>query len=830
MYQISTRFGSTFIVPTIAACALAAGFAGPVLGQSTADGAPVPPTRVDGAPIPPAGKDVVKVDDYGTVDIAVQDTDLAQVLQMLAIHSKKNIITSKSVSATVTANLYGVTLYEALDAILRVNGYVYVEEGNFIYIYTREEKAAQDEALRRRESRIFVLDHLAALDASEFITPLLSDVGQASARGEVEPGMKPDVTDGGADSYAFSAAIVVNDYPENLEAIGELLQELDTPPQQVLVEATVLQTAVDEANAFGIDFSAIGSLDFLNLTNPLSAVPNLLQGNETGPDVKATQDDGFQPGDNRAFAATSSVGNSSGPAGLKIGVLTDDISVFLRVLDQVSDNTVLARPRIMALNRQRAEVLVGARVGYLSTTATETTTTQTVEFLDTGIQLIFRPFISKDGTIRMELKPSVSEARLRDVTDSNGQLVTIPDELTNELTTNVRIRDGETLVLGGLFKENIRKERRQLPYLGDVPLLGAAFRGHDDVISRSEIIFLITPTVVKDDLLWRAGQQALDQAEIARVGTRAGLLPWSQESMTSNHNQDAAEALAAGDEQKALHHINSSLQLNPNQPEMIQLRDEVKNQSPSRVHERSLLQRLINKELQTEYGTDQSDNGSSVKPSSSAAPVADPFAPQAKPAAGAAFQPDATTSAESAAATDSATPSQSYTTGQQTSHSDALLDEMIASTGGDTEVDRTSGTDAPFNTADTTTVATADTETSVTTFTDSSAPDADTTDTNVTNHTVNSVQDSDLESAPEGDDSPLNHGDATNTGTDSEILVSQITALNGAFFRGTPQIPWARLWFQLSFGRQVDQIFTPDSSAEETVASVDESADEASDE
>ncbi len=622
MFQISNVIGSMFILPSAAAWTLAACLAAPTLGQTE--------------PSAPGGKENVSVDDYGTVDLAVQDTDLAQVLQMLSIHSKKNLITSKSVSATVTANLYGVTFYEALDAILHVNGYDWVEKGNFIYIYTFEEKQAIEEKDRKRESRIFVLDHLNAVDANEFIQPLLSDIGHASARGEVDPGIKPDVTDAGADSYAFSAVLVVNDYTDNLEAIAGLLQELDTPPQEVLVESTVLQVSVDETNAFGIDFTALGSINFADLTNPLSAVANLLQGNTQGADIKGDDSEGFQPGDNRAFAGTSTVGNTSGPGGLKIGVVTDDISVFLRVLDQVSDNTVLARPRIMALNRQRAEVLVGARVGYLSTTATETTTTQTVEFLDTGIQLIFRPFISKDGSIRLELKPSVSEARLRNVTDSNGQLVTIPDELTNEITTNVRVHDGETLVLGGLFKENVRKERRQIPYLGDVPILGAAFRGNDDSVERTEIIFLITPTIVKDRVLWAAGQSALDMIETARVGMRSGLLPWSQEAVTANHNQDAAQALADGDTAKALYHLDASLRQNPNQPEIIKLRDEAAQAAPSRIHERSLMHRILEKEL----GDATPVSMNSGKPSK---PAVDPLSDTAAPGQNTAgnLQPDA---------------------------------------------------------------------------------------------------------------------------------------------------------------------------------------------
>jgi type IV pilus assembly protein PilQ len=572
-----TVLGSVFFRRSVSVYALCAMMALPALARQSGN---------PGNP-PEDGQDV-KVSDYGTVDISVQDTDLATVLQMLSIESKKNIITSKAVSATVSANLYDVTFHEALKAILDVNGYTFYEEGNFIYVITKEEAVAMEKARRKTESRIFELAYLSANDAKEFITPLLSENGKASARGAVQPGMKPEVSNAGADEYAFTPRLVINDYPENLQAMATLLSTLDTPPQQVLVEATILQSALDEANAFGVDFSVIGSMNFTDLTNPLAAVNNLLGG--------ANATNGFQPDDNNAGAIASTVGNTTGPAGLKIGIVSDDISVFLRVLDEVTDTTVLARPKLMALNRQRAEVLVGVKVGYLSTTSTETATTQNVQFLDTGIQLIFRPFITTDGMVRMELKPRVSEARLRDVTDATGQIVTIPDELTNEVTTNVRVKDGETVVLGGLFRDTTRTTRRQVPILGDIPIVGAAFRGHDDKVERSEVIFLITPSIVHDETLWAAGQEQLQYADTLRVGGRAALLPFSREKVTNNYNQKAQEAFNRGDHDRALYFINNSLNIAPAQPEMIRLRELVTAER-AKTHERSLMERTLRKEL-----------------------------------------------------------------------------------------------------------------------------------------------------------------------------------------------------------------------------------------
>src|SRR5690606_29794042 len=139
------------------------------------------------------------------------------------------------------------------------NGYTYYEEGNFIYVITRDEWEAMEKAKRKTESRIFNLEHLAASDAMEFILPLLSADGKASARGDVQPGMKPTVSNGGADDYAHTPRLVGNDYPDHLDSIATLLNVQHVPPEQVLVDATILQATLDEHNPFGVAFPILGS-------------------------------------------------------------------------------------------------------------------------------------------------------------------------------------------------------------------------------------------------------------------------------------------------------------------------------------------------------------------------------------------------------------------------------------------------------------------------------------------------------------------------------------------------------------------------------------------
>jgi type IV pilus assembly protein PilQ len=443
---------------------------------------------------PTAPAKPVNVTEYDTVSLNVQNTDLAQVLQLLSIQGKRNIVPSPKVDGKVTANLYDVTFHEALDAILQQNGCGYREKGNFIYIYTVEELRKIDQAERRLAYRVMKLNYLTATDASTFVTPLLSSAGSIAISGSVAAGFQPSLSDGGANSYSLPDTMVVRDYQENIEEIAKVIKMLDVRPKQVLVEATILKADVTENNAFGVDFSILTNIAVDAFTNPLNAVTDLIKGN-----VQPTRSTG---------AITSGVGNvADGQGGLKVGVVTGNVAAFIRALDSVTDTTIVANPKLLALNRQKADVLIGEKIGYLSTTATATATTQTVEFLDTGTQLTMRPFVSDDGFIRLELRPQISSARIRDVVPGTSTAaITIPDEVTQELTTNVMVQDGQTVVLGGLFKEETTVTRDQIPLLGDIPIAGAAFQGRDDTMTRSEVIFLITPHIIRDKALYAAGR------------------------------------------------------------------------------------------------------------------------------------------------------------------------------------------------------------------------------------------------------------------------------------------------------------------------------------
>ncbi|MEM9753504.1 MAG: secretin N-terminal domain-containing protein [Planctomycetota bacterium] len=515
----------------------------------------------------------VNMDSFGKVDLAVKDLEIAKVLQLLSIQSQKNIVTSRNVSGTVSADLYGVTFHEALDAILEPNGFGYEEKGNFIYVYTAEELQERKDASRETVTRIIRLNYLNGTDAKTIAEAMLSDAGSVTFSSESSDGFMPSETDAGGNGFALPDSVIIRDYEENVAAVESLISELDVRPKQVLIEATILQAQLTENNAFGVDFSVFSNLNAFDFGNPLSLIDDLIDGN--GPD-----------GDSGG-GVQSTVGNTSGPGGVKVGYVGSDAAVFVRALDSVTDTTVVAKPNILVLNRQKADLLVGQRLGYLSTTVTDTSNTQTVEFLDVGTQLTVRPFVSNEGTVRLELRPAISDGAVREQAG-----FVIPDETTQELITNIIVEDGQTVVIGGLFKEDTTNSRDQVPGLGDVPLLGTAFQGKDDTVERSEVIFLIKTTIMEPSALTLGGEAAQEAIRNKRLGAKQGLLPWSTDKLVSSNLLTARKALEDGNTKKALWHTNLALHISPVAADALALKQEITGEE-IRYQDRSQLQGIM---------------------------------------------------------------------------------------------------------------------------------------------------------------------------------------------------------------------------------------------
>lgn len=566
------------------------------------------------APVQPASSEV-RVSEFGTVDIIAQNDSIRNVLQKLAVQSRRNIVPSFTVERNISATIYGAPFYDALDALLNTNGLGFIEKGEFIYVYTADELAKMRVEERRAEIKVIQLDYLASEDAKLFATSLLSNIGiieatrdssgdngggssssdeqltQASTKSVSEPYTI------GTESYSLRNAVIIRDYPENIAEIEDLLHEMDTRPAQVLLEATILQTTLNEANAFGVDFAILSDVQFTDFFNFPSSFNPLDFLRTTGSD-----DENIPRVDNRSFVGSTPGNTGMGPASIRGGIVAGDVGIFIRALDTVTDVTLLSNPKVLALNRQRARVLVGTRVGYLETTIVENQVLQTVQFIDTGIGLDLRPAIMRNDLVRLEIAPKVSQVVFRQIQSAEGIVQEIPDENIQTVTTHVVVPAGYTAVIGGLFREDTSRSRSQVPVLGDIPLIGAAFSGYDDQIEQVEIIFLIKPTVMADRIMRELGEKAIDYSERVRIGSRLGLLPWSRERQSAQLNLKAERLATEGRTKEAYWHIRRSLELHPSQPDAIRLSEQIiagREWWPTR----SVLQRVID----DEYAPDTSD-------------------------------------------------------------------------------------------------------------------------------------------------------------------------------------------------------------------------------
>ncbi len=491
---------------------------------------------------------------------------IRDALRVLGARFKMNIVPSSNVDGPLTVtSLYDVTFEQALDSVLGY-GYKYDIEGNFIKVYTAEEYKKIKEDPDRMIYKVFTLYYISAAEAMELIKPVLSGAGsiQGSSPPEttVSTGESISAGIGGGDTMALNDTIVIKDYPENIVEAEKLLKQLDARPKQVLIEATILSATLTEGMQLGVDLNFLAgvSLDGTSSTEQVGETQSLLTTTTTP--ISQIAGGAYAGSPIETFGFAANVGS-----GLRIGVTTGNVAAFITALESVTDTTILANPKILAVNKQLGQVYIGTKIGYISqTTQTQTSTTQQVEFLDTGTKLSFRPYIGDDGYIRMDIHPK----------DSSGTLKAndIPDEFSTELATNVIVKDGQTIVIGGLFRDVVVTSRSQIPLLGDLPLIGGLFRGTNDSTTRQEVIVLLTPHIINEPEETNSDAR-VDDVRRKRFGAREELQWAGRARLVEDRYAEAARYYVEGDTQAAIKELAFVLELRPSYLEAIRLKERI---------------------------------------------------------------------------------------------------------------------------------------------------------------------------------------------------------------------------------------------------------------
>jgi type II secretory pathway component GspD/PulD (secretin) len=388
------------------------------------------------------------------------ESDIKQALLGLAMNQNVNIVVSPEVTGKVTVHLSNLPLEEAISSITMAGGYHYRFEKGTYFIYKPKEKyEAQSDRL---EVKIFKLKFAKTDKVQEILTAM--------------PGIRT------VRIHEDTKSVIVEDTPENIAKIEEVIDAWDASPRQVLIEAKILEVTLSDDMRLGVDWTKImGSVGF-----------------STFPVVSG--------------AASSAVGNFAGQAtGGGIATVTSavgtahEFSLALAALQSKTNVNTLSTPKILAVHGKPARVQVGGKFGYSTTVTNLGVTTQQVQFIDTGTLLDITAFISDESNILLNVQPQLTDARPNPDTK-------LPDVTTTTVSTSLLTKSGQTVFIGGLIRETVQHSQQQVPFLGRIPLIGLFFGYSNPRIVKSELVILITPYLQPEDI-GRASTEAARKIE-----------------------------------------------------------------------------------------------------------------------------------------------------------------------------------------------------------------------------------------------------------------------------------------------------------------------------
>ena len=494
-----------------------------------------------------------------------KDFSIRDALAMLGSMCQKNIVPTPDVDGQLAfRRLSNVTFEEAMDAILG-GKFEYEQKGNLVEVYPKGDKG-------RMKYEVFALHYISAAEASKLITPILSSDGKIGITSAAETGVPTGESISapkGGDTMSLKDTIVVYDYAENIRRAKEVIAAIDIRPKQVLIEATILSATLTEGMELGIDLNFQGGIS-LTGTPASDAIVNPVTGDIVEYDTPETTtleqiQAGVAKGSPMEVAGFATFGGS----GLRLGVRSGDVVAYISALETVTDITVLANPKILTVNKQLGQVYIGQKIGYREgdiETLGGGIQEGAVKFLDTGTKLSFRPYIGDDGYIRMDIHPKDSSGNL----NAEG----VPNEDSTELATNILVKDGQTIVIGGLFRDVTTTTRQQVPLLGDLPLVGLLFRKNTDLTIRQEVIVLLTCHIIEEPSE-TGGEARMADIRRKRFGAKESLQWVGRARLAEDHYASAARYYLEGDNESAMKDLDIALTLRPTYLEAIRLKERI---------------------------------------------------------------------------------------------------------------------------------------------------------------------------------------------------------------------------------------------------------------
>jgi type IV pilus assembly protein PilQ len=415
-----------------------------------------------------------------------QDIDARAVLQLLADISGRNIVVSDTVSGNVTLRLQNVPWDQAMDIVLATKGLDMRENGNVIIVAPANEIASREKADLESRREIRQLEPL----FSEYlqvnyakagdIARLLGQGGENSLLSERGTVAIDDRTN----------TLLLKDTADRISDIRRLVMKLDIPVRQVLIESRIVIVNDDFGRELGIKWGYTGIAD--KGSDGLYAVTGLAEGTDSIVNDFVNSGTVGLPNLNDRYMVNLPVATPAGSFALAI--LDDDylIDLELSAAQAEGNGEVISSPRVITANQKEARIEQGVEIPYQEASASGATTTN---FKDAVLSLTVVPQITPDDRIIMDLKVTK---------DSVGELVSdgfggrVPSIDTRAVETQVLVENGQTVVLGGIYETERGEQTSKVPYLGDIPVLGALFRSTSVVSNKSELLIFVTPKILKE--------------------------------------------------------------------------------------------------------------------------------------------------------------------------------------------------------------------------------------------------------------------------------------------------------------------------------------------
>lgn len=435
-----------------------------------------------------AGENVLAQQRYSgrRIDIDLKDADIHNVLRLLADTGHVNIVTADDVGGTITIRMHNVPWDQVLDVVLQAKGLGMVRQGNLIRV------APLSQLQKERELRI-------AAQKQEFeLTPLetrLIPVSYARAD-ELQPRARELLSPRGSLAVdERTNVLIARDIASNLNYVEELIRSLDTPTAEVLVEARIVEGTSSYTRDIGIQWG--GDVTFTPATgNPTGiSFPNSITA-AGGASDNNTPTAGLSPfattvaNPNFAVNLPAAVGTGAGGAlGLAFGSIDNTLNLNLRLSAAESSGLVriVSAPRVLVLDNREARINQGTLIPYSQVSALGVQTT----FQEAKLQLLVKPHVTADGSVAMHVKVT------NDVPDFNQTAANgAPTILKREAETDLLIMDGHTAVIGGIYTRNTGRNLNQVPFFGDIPIIGVLFQHRQANDSRDELVVFITPHIV----------------------------------------------------------------------------------------------------------------------------------------------------------------------------------------------------------------------------------------------------------------------------------------------------------------------------------------------